>query len=331
MPDPNQHINNEASHQLFISNGKLMISGEYLVLAGADALAMPVRYQQSLRVSEKPAAAPWVDWTTNIQGKAWLSVRFPVRTWHIEKNELTPAQQQALHYVQKLMQAARKLNPAFLSENKHWCVKSDIGFNTEWGLGSSSSLISNIAYWANIDPFSLSSLVSRGSGYDIACARSNSPVIFQYRGRSTPPGIKETSFHPPFSGQLFFVYSGRKQSSEQSLLDFDPTAVSRIIVKEITALTHRMATTSSLAGFMEAMERHEALTASCLETTPVKEAWFSDYPGSIKSLGAWGGDFLLAAGALSGDETTAYFSQKGLSQVIPFDEMTLTNEQYTRP
>jgi len=38
------------------------------------------------------------------------------------------------------------------------------------GLGSSSTLIVNISKWANVDPFQVHKLISKGSGYDIAAS-----------------------------------------------------------------------------------------------------------------------------------------------------------------
>jgi hypothetical protein len=57
-----------------------------------------------------------------------------------------------------------------------------------------------------------------------------------------------------------------------------------------------------------------------LQLTPVKERLFDDYFGAVKSLGAWGGDFVLA----TGDKTTpAYFKKKGYSTVLTYKEMIL--------
>jgi hypothetical protein len=48
---------------------------------------------------------------------------------------------------------------------------------------------------------------------------------------------------------------------------------------------------------------------------------FSDFKGEIKSLGAWGGDFVMV---ISESDPTAYFSEKGFTTVISYDEMILT-------
>ena len=40
--------------QTFYSNGKLLITGEYVVLDGAKALALPTKFGQSLVVKQGP-------------------------------------------------------------------------------------------------------------------------------------------------------------------------------------------------------------------------------------------------------------------------------------
>ena len=50
----------------------------------------------------------------------------------------------------------------------------------------------------------------------------------------------------------------------------------------------------------------------------VKLKYFKDYNGEIKSLGAWGGDFILAAGPCNSKE---YFNNKGYETVFNFNEI----------
>ena len=50
----------------------------------------------------------------------------------------------------------------------------------------------------------------------------------------------------------------------------------------------------------------------------VKEIYFSDYSGEIKSLGAWGGDFILAAGPIN---TKKYFEEKGYKTIFSYKDM----------
>ena len=61
----------------------------------------------------------------------------------------------------------------------------------------------------------------------------------------------------------------------------------------------------------------EIFFIECKKKT-IKEELFIDYPGEIKSLGAWGGDFILAAGP---SDSNKYFEKKGFKTVIRFMDM----------
>lgn len=54
-----------------------------------------------------------------------------------------------------ILQEAKRLNPEFLTTENGFVVKTNLTFPQNWGLGSSSTLINNIATWANVNPFTL--------------------------------------------------------------------------------------------------------------------------------------------------------------------------------
>jgi hypothetical protein len=57
-----------------------------------------------------------------------------------------------------------------------------------------------------------------------------------------------------------------------------------------------------------------------LEIQTVKNSLFSDFNGTVKSLGAWGGDFVLV---VSNENPTAYFKAKGFETIITYSDMIL--------
>ena len=57
-----------------------------------------------------------------------------------------------------------------------------------------------------------------------------------------------------------------------------------------------------------------------LEMQTVKEASFPDFTGTIKSLGAWGGDFVLV---VSDSNPKSYFASKGFTTLLSYQEMIL--------
>ena len=58
-----------------------------------------------------------------------------------------------------------------------------------------------------------------------------------------------------------------------------------------------------------------------LETPTIKNVLFPDFNGTIKSLGAWGGDFAMV---IASENPTEYFIKKGYNTIIPYDKMILT-------
>ncbi len=65
---------------------------------------------------------------------------------------------------------------------------------------------------------------------------------------------------------------------------------------------------------------HELIIANLIQQDPIKTRLFIDFKGSVKSLGAWGGDFVLVA---SETNPTDYFNAKGFDTVLPYSDMVL--------
>jgi len=85
-------------------------------------------------------------------------------------------------------------------------------------------------------------------------------------------------------------------------------------------LSDAVANATTVHSFANALQLHENELSAILELLTVQEALFSDFDGVVKSLGAWGGDFVLA---IALEDPTAYFLSKGYSTVIPYKEMIL--------
>ena len=49
----------------------------------------------------------------------------------------------------------------------------------------------------------------------------------------------------------------------------------------------------TLQEFEAVIQEHESLISTLLGVPPIKNILFSDLPGEVKSLGAWGGDFCM--------------------------------------
>lgn len=306
----------EESISRFYSSGKLLLTGEYLVLHGALALAVPASAGQYLYVHSGQEDS-LLHWKTTVLSSPWFECSIDPENFEV----LQASNDKIADGLTGLLKAAGKLkgDSGWL---KGVSVAAEIGFDVEWGLGSSSSLISNIAWWAGVDPFQLFRSVSPGSGYDIACARARRPVLYRVEG--VVHEIEEVDFHPPFSDRLAFVYLARKQDSAASVEKFLSHAlVRKEEIVRVSEISRQVVTTDSLDRFETLLEEHEQILSGLLDRSPVKEVLFRDYPGLVKSLGAWGGDFVLVSLGDDPGKAGEYFASKGFDVLVPYNKMVI--------
>ncbi|RXJ49831.1 GYDIA family GHMP kinase [Gelidibacter gilvus] len=301
--------------QKFYSNGKLLLTGEYLVLDGALALAIPTKHGQSLTV--EPSEASQLEWESfGHDGQLWFETHLSMRDgFQISTTKDDPIVDRLL----QILKATKKYNPTFLNGERGFKVKTQLNFPRNWGLGTSSTLINNIAQWASIDPYKLLEDTFGGSGYDIACAMHNVPITYQLEqnGRT----IIERNFNPEFKEHLFFVFLNKKQNSRDGIATYQRNkSNTALALSEINAITNDMISCTNLENFQFLMQSHESIVSKIIKQKPVKETLFKDFEGSVKSLGAWGGDFVLVA---SEDRPEAYFKERGFDTIIPYGDMVL--------
>lgn len=300
----------------WFSHGKLLLTGEYLVLFGAKALAMPVKLGQTLDVAAEEDGN-LLEFTTTVQGKPWFYAKYQPGSLEL----LETNQPQSANYVQQLLQAAQKLNSGFLQYPKHIQAKADVQFDIQWGLGSSSTLISNIAWWAHVDPYELNGLISKGSGYDIACARHQTPIFYSFHNQ---PEIEPVVFDPPCADQLWFVYLGKKQPTETNIRSaLTQMNASSSEVQEISQLSEAFAFAQTPKEFSQLIHQHEQIIGRLISQTPIQQRQFPDFKGVIKSLGAWGGDFCLAISEENPAYVKRYFGEMGLGVVFGLGDLRI--------
>jgi mevalonate kinase len=302
----------------FKANGKLMISGEYLVLKGALALMTPLRVGQFMQVETLDRGTGILTWNSTVSKHPWFSTTIDISNWSI----VYVTEHGIADRLLNVLRMAASLKKGFLLPDKDYVVSVDTGFDMHLGFGSSSALIANVAQWAGLNPFDLYFQVASGSGADIAAAVSKGPLLYKLKNRQ--PAVEPVSFHPPFHQNLCFVYLGRKQDTAVSLEAFRSTGkVSETAIQQLDRITYRMLKSTHLIQFGEALQEHEAILAGVLGRPIIREERFPDFPGAIKSLGAWGGDCALAASEEGFESMRAYFLSKGLNTVISFGEIIL--------
>lgn len=304
--------------QYFYGHGKLLLSGEYFVLEGAEALALPTTVGQSMKVRYRHSYQPILNWKSiDHAGNIWFEANYEF--WHFKP--LRPTGSVTETGVSKTLQAVRQQNPHFLRDEMEVFVETKIEFPLDWGLGSSSSFIYNVAQWAYVSPFELLKQTMGGSGYDIACAQAMGPIKYQkFEGK---PMWESAPFNPSFKDNIFFLYLGQKQNSEREVhkyQDMNIEGKDRIIT-EISQLTREMIHAGDLVSFNKIIKTHEDIISAALKYKKVKDVFFSDFWGEVKSLGAWGGDFAMITSDRSFSETREYFEGKGFKTFIPYSEI----------
>ena len=306
--------------QFFYSNGKLLITAEYLVLKGALALAIPTQHGQSLSVY--PDTNEGLTWQAFENDEQWLK-------FHLNKDEiLNPIEDFSPEktFIAELLKQALVLNPNFLN-GLGYRLETRLNFNRNWGLGSSSTLINNVAQWAQVDAFDLLARVSKGSGYDVACAQSDTPILFQRHHKKV--WTEACLFSPDFKDQIYFLYLGKKQKTENEVRKFLAQEKDYSLeIQEISSLSLHLLDAELAVDFDKIIESHETIISHILAVPTLKQKAFSDFQGSIKSLGAWGGDFAMVRSDWDKKTLTNYFESKGLSTLIPWDNMVLADEEY---
>lgn len=301
----------------FYSNGKLLLSGEYFVLHGAKALAIPLKFGQYLNIEFQPNnISNTIHWESYENDLLWFEMQISVSDFAILKT----SDFQIANNLTAVLQKAKKINSNFLSSKQWILVQSNLSFNKEWGLGSSSTLINNIAKWAEVNPYKLLKHTFGGSGYDIACADASQAIF--YTKLKDGICIDNANFNPEFSNNLFFIYLGKKQNSAKSIDRFNQMEKPSIgLIKEISDIGTLMAQTNKLSEFNESIINHENILSSSLKIKPVKQAYFSNFDGEIKSLGAWGGDFILATTNSGFSYVEQYFEKHKLDVIFKYSDL----------
>ena len=298
----------------FHANGKLLITGEYLVMMGALALAVPTKFGQEMHVSQGKREGI-LEWKSYYGEECWFEACFSLPELQI----LRSTEQEKAGFIQKLLSEANMLNPETLGKERSLLVQTHLDFNPEWGLGSSSTLTSLLSEWFNIDPHKLFRRTQRGSGYDIACARSNIPIW--YRLVLGSPITQQLVFRPEYNDRIAFVYSGEKQDSAVAVSTFQQRNMKLDARERISQIGRDISCAANLDEFNSLVNEHETIMSKVLGLPKIKEQRFPDFPGSIKSLGAWGGDFIMASSEIGYNEILSYFSRKGLDVTFSFDDI----------
>lgn len=293
------------------SPGKLLITAEYAVLDGAKALALPTKLGQSMEVEPAPPGS--LKWEAfSASGHIWFEAEllWEANTW------VAHSQEPKAQTLQKIFNTVQQMRPKTLNPSKGYRITTKLEFPNDWGLGSSSTLINNIATWTVVDAYALQDAIFGGSGYDIAAAQASGPILYQRT--ATGPKTWAVSLDWPFTQQLYFLHLKQKQNSRESIYGYRQRETRPELLEAISQLTDSFVACRELDGFTELIELHEAQISRLTGLQPIKQLLFPDFDGHIKSLGGWGGDLVLVA---SKTDPSAYFQEKGYPTLLAYHEL----------
>ncbi|WP_185869129.1 GYDIA family GHMP kinase [Blattabacterium cuenoti] len=299
----------------FYSHGKILLTGEYFILRGACGLALPTIKGQSLTILKNNLSSV-LHWKCYDEiNKPWFEAVFKLPSLDI----CYETEKKIALKLRDLLLKSKKIQKKFLPNSLGLYVKTKLEFPINWGLGSSSTLIYNIARWARIDPYMLLGNDFPGSGYDIACVSNSKPIIYKFNKKK--PDIVPINFNPSFKDQLFFLHLNKKQNTCNGIKFFlSKKNISSKSIESISFITKKIPFCKTLEEFEKLLVKHEMIISKILNIPTIKETYFPDYLGLVKSLGAWGGDFVLIS---SRKGMKNYFYKKGFRTLLSFEEMIL--------
>ncbi len=309
----------QQQQQTWYAHGKLLISGEYLVLHGARAFAIPVNLGQHLQVVSTSAENDArLHWTAKKTDGLWFRAEYALPGLNILKT----TDRLLAEKLAGILTVTHSFSSDFLDGRQSIEVETRLEFDTEFGFGSSSTLVANLASWAGIDAFDLQRKALGGSGYDVACARMGTSIFYQLINGK--PVAEPVDWSPPFKDRIYFVYLGQKQRSDESIERFNRRAVyGKADIQRISAISMALVKTETFALFEHLLSEHEEIMSAVLGIPPVKKRLFHGHQGIIKSLGAWGGDFVMATSHDTDKAFRRQMGNRGFSTVFSWDELVL--------
>jgi len=303
----------------FQAHGKLLLSAEYMVMFGAKALAVPLKKGQTLNLSHKESNNIF-SWKAFYNKKLWFEAAFhPATMKIINTSNIEMAQN-----LKGILQACIEIMPSFQESLFRKDAETLLDFPPEYGFGSSSTLISLIAEWAEVNPLDLHFMVSEGSGYDVACALADGPI--SYKLREDLPQYQHIPFKPSFHEQIWFAWLGKKQKTASHLREIAQRIKPGFdVIYKFSELTRAMIEASTLEEFRRVMDVHEDELSQILGMEKISTT-FSALPGSVKSLGAWGGDFVMIASEAKRETLASYLLEKGIEVLYSYKELVYEKE-----
>lgn len=275
--------------QKFNAPGKIMLTGEYAVLHGATALALPTLKGQHMRVSHDRNGLLWKSFDPNGQ---WYE-----GTWNHRGKIINTTDDRVSKKLALLLRTAQQLNSEFQPFAHE--VNCTLEFPTNWGLGSSSTVIALVAQWAKVDAMELFMRSWQGSGYDVAVAAAQQPIAYRLSKEGNPIW-NVISCAPPDPKEWFFVHQNKKQSTYDEIDRIKKNTFPQAQLDELSILNNAIINAKNNDHYEAALLEHERIISALIQKPRLKDKLNTNL--FVKSLGAWGGDFFLTRLRSEADE-----------------------------
>lgn len=304
-------------NQPYYARGKILLTAEFIILHGAKALAVPLKVGQLLEPVEKRKTGV-LHWRAAYNSTTWFETEIALDGFQIKSSSSSEKSENLLYMIKKLLE----ITPEFLEKLLQYDVVTTLEFDPHFGFGSSSTLTSLLAQWAGVDPMQFHFRISRGSGYDVACANANSPIVYELI--DDMPVVQSVEFQPGYLQNLWLVYLGQKQETSESVAAFLKNyRADAMDVAHFSELTYHFLNAPGLDQLIGVIDKHEERLSQLLGMQVLKKTRFSDLDGTAKSLGAWGGDFALVATPWERERVGEYLRGKGIVDWFAYNDIVL--------
>ena len=303
--------------QTFFAPGKILLAGEYAVLLGLEAHAVPVKQGQWMEFfayNTPENQAPTVHFKAlDEHGESWIENTYDLDS---EVWRDTPAPE--LDAFDKVLQF---VSADFWESQTSYRIETRLEFGRETGLGSSSTFIALMAQCFRLDPQKLQEHIFAGSGYDVAVACLGKPLSFwrnekgaHYRQWSLPATLTE---------DWSVVFLGHKVNSRHSAAEIienlKEVLAEPFYKQQFERVLRIVRDAETTASVEAALEMYQLLLAQLVNMdTPYKQFGLKPVKqGLCKWLGAWGGDMLLVNNTFLEQENPFFESY----HIVPWNEL----------
>ena len=95
------------------------------------------------------------------------------------------------------------------------------------------------------------------------------------------------------------------------------------MIEKVNLIAEEIIKCKDLNQFEDLIVEHENIIANATSQEPIHQSVFSAYSqGKIKSLGAWGGDFILVT---SKNNDLSFFKNKGYNTILKLSDLVYIN------